>query len=152
VSPHQHPFVGKGETVKRRTVLAIVVAAVLLGLAAAVVAATLPQPTGAVELSATEFDFGAVSHSAPVSQVFQVRNAGLGNLRIAGVSTSCGCTTARVARDELTPGASTELTVTFDPLAHDGTLGEFLRVVYIRTNDPQMPEATLTIRGNVVAP
>jgi hypothetical protein len=40
----------------------------------------------------------------------------------------------------------------FDPLAHDGTLGEFLRVVYIRTNDPQMPEATQTIRVSAEQP
>ena len=124
--------------------------AVLLGLAA--VAAALPQAQGHIELNATEFDFGTVPNTGPVSHTFQVRNAGQGALRIDGVSTSCGCTTARVAFTELAPGESTDLTVTCDPLAHDGALGEFLHIIYVRSDDAETPEATLTIRVRVVVP
>jgi len=138
--------------VNSRTIAIVVVAAVLLGLAAVAGYAALPQAPGAVELSATEFDFGTVPNTGPVSHTFQVRNAGQGTLRIDGASTSCGCTTAEIARGELAPGESTGLTVSYDPLAHDSALGEFLRIVYVRSDDPEMPEATLTIRVRVVAP
>lgn len=130
----------------------VVIAIILFGLAAVAGYAALPQAPGRIKLSASEFDFGTVPNTGPVSQAFEVRNAGQGLLRIDGVSTSCGCTTAEIARDELAPGESTELTVTYDPLAHDGALGEFLRLVYVRSDDPQTPEATLTIRVRVVAP
>jgi cytochrome c-type biogenesis protein CcmH/NrfF len=73
-------------------------------------------------------------------------------LEIAGVSTSCGCTTAEIESRHLSPGEMTDLTVIYDPQVHDGETGSFLRVVYIRSNDPATPEATLTIRVMVVDP
>ncbi|HUW09124.1 MAG TPA: DUF1573 domain-containing protein [Anaerolineae bacterium] len=110
--------------------------------------ATVP---GRVELSTADFDFGTIPNTEPVSRVFQVRNAGEGNLEISGLSTSCGCTSAEIANRSLRPGEATDLTVTYDPGAHDGATGEFMRVVYVRTNDPDTPEARLTIHVTVAA-
>lgn len=135
-----------------RGVAVIVVAVILLIVAVAVGYAALPQAAGRIELSATEFDLGTVPNTGPVSHTFQVRNAGRGPLRIDGVSTSCGCTTAEIASTELSPGESTRLVVTFDPLAHDGAVGEFLRFVYVRSDDPDTPEAGLAIHVRVVEP
>jgi hypothetical protein len=110
------------------------------------------ESPGQIELSATEFDFGTVPNDKPVSHVFQVRNAGRGALEIKGVSTSCGCTTAEIDERRLAPGARANLTVTYDPQAHDGATGEFLRIVYLRSDDPETMEATLTLRVKVVYP
>jgi hypothetical protein len=110
------------------------------------------QSPGKIELSATEFDFGTIPNTEPVSQVFQVHNTGGGKLEITGVSTSCGCTTAEIDRRSLSPGEVTDLAVTYDPQAHDGATGEFMRVVYVRSNDPETPEASLVIRVTVVEP
>jgi hypothetical protein len=110
------------------------------------------ESPGQIELSATEFDFGAVPNDKPVSQVFQVRNAGRGPLEILGLSTSCGCTTAEIDDHRLAPGATTNLTVTYDPQAHDGATDEFMRIVYVRSDDPATAEATLTLRVKVVDP
>ena len=68
------------------------------------------------------------------------------------MSTSCGCTTAKIDGRQLAPGEATDLTVTYDPLAHDGATGEFMRIVYVRSSDPNMPEANLMIRVTVVEP
>jgi len=136
----------------KRTIAVLVVAVIVLSLAAAAGYAALPETPGRIELSAAEFDFGTVPNTGPVSQTFQVRNAGEGTLHIDGVNTSCGCTSAEIARRELAPGESTQLTVTYDPLAHDGALGEFMRIVYVRSDDPDTPEATLTVRVKVVEP
>ena len=57
---------------------------------------------------------------------------------------------AEMADQQLDPGAASELTVTYDPQAHAGATGEFMRIVYVRSNDPDTPEATLTIRVTVV--
>jgi hypothetical protein len=107
---------------------------------------------GMIALNVTEYDLGAVVNTRPVSQVFAVRNVGAGVLEITGVSTSCGCTTADVASSRLAPGESTPLTVTYDPQVHQGETGEFVRVVYVRSNDPDTAEASLVIRVSVVEP
>ena len=122
-----------------------------LGLLVLTLAAGCADQPGQVELSATEFDFGTIPNDEPVSQVFEVRNVGRGKLEITGVSTSCGCTSAEVSKRQLGPGESAALAVTSDPLAHEGATGRFMRVVYVRSNDADVPEATLTIRVTVAA-
>jgi hypothetical protein len=138
---------------QKRIIIAIVLSIVVALVAAVTVGyAARPQARGQIELSATEFDFGTIPNTGPVSQVFQVSNAGDGPLEISGVSTSCGCTTAEIRHQQLAAGESTDLTVTYDPLAHDGATGEFMRLVFIRSDDPDTPEANLTIRVTVVEP
>ena len=107
---------------------------------------------GQIELNTTEHDFGTIANTKLVSQAFEVRNVGRGKLEIAGVSTSCGCTTAEVDQRQLSAGETARLTVTYDPQAHGGATGQFMRIVYIRTDDPDVPEATLTIRVKVTEP
>jgi hypothetical protein len=80
-----------------------------------------------------------------VRQVFQVRNIGEGELMIESVSTSCGCTTAEISSNSLAPGVTADLQVTYDPLAHAGATGEFMRQVFVRSNDPDTPEVVLTL-------
>jgi hypothetical protein len=129
----------------------VMIGLVLLGLLLLALGAGCTDQPGQVELSATEYDFGTIPNDKQVSQVFEVRNVGRGKLEIVGVSTSCGCTTAKVGKSQLARGEATELQVTYDPLAHEGATGRFMRIVYIRSNDPDLPEATLTIRVTVVA-
>ena len=130
------------------------VLATLLGLASTVIVgcASASRAPAKIELSAAEFDFGTIPNTGPVSQVFQVRNVGGSELDIVGVSTSCGCTTAEVDNRTLARGEVTNLKITYDPQVHGGETGEFLRVVYVRSNDPGAPEASLTIRVRVVEP
>ncbi len=104
---------------------------------------------GEIELSTETFDFGTVPNTDPVSETFQVRNVGQGSLEILGVSASCACTTAGVDSRRILPGEATDLTVTYDPQVHDGATGEFMRVVYVRSDDPGTQEAELTVRVNV---
>ena len=131
---------------KRRT---ITIGWVSLGLLLLALVAGCTQQPGQVELSASEYDFGTIPNDKPVSQTFEVRNVGRGKLEILGVSTSCGCTSAEVSQRQLGPGEAAELTVTYDPLAHDGATGQFMRIVYVRSDDPDVPEATLTVRVTV---
>ncbi|MBC7227637.1 MAG: DUF1573 domain-containing protein [Thermoflexales bacterium] len=107
---------------------------------------------GRIELSATEADLGTIPNTEPVSRTFEIRNVGQGPLEIAGVSTSCGCTTAEVSSRYLPPGGRARLTVTFDPRTHGGETGAFLRQVYVRSSDPDRPEVAITLRVTVVAP
>jgi hypothetical protein len=137
---------------QKRSVWIVVVLIGLLIPAVAVGYASLPASPGQIKLSAAEFDFGRIPNTAPVSQVFQVHNVGRGLLEIDGVSTSCGCTSAEIGSRRLAPGETTDLRVTYDPLAHGGATGQFMRLVYVRSNDPDTPEASLTIWATVVEP
>jgi hypothetical protein len=137
---------------RKKLAISLLAGLLILALAAAVGYAALPQAPGHIELSATQFDFGTVPNTGPVSHTFQVTNTGEGRLEITGVATSCGCTSAAVADDHLAPSASTNLTVTYDPLVHDGATGEYMRIVYVRSDDPDTPEASLTIHVTVVEP
>ena len=133
-------------------------AGVLLALASLLIASSVAasgctsvaESPGQIELSAAEFKFGTIPNTAPVSHVLQVRNVGGRELKIMAVSTSCACTTAEVDSHHLAPGADTDLTVTYDPQVHGGAAGEFMRLVYVRSNDPDTPEASLTIRVTVI--
>jgi hypothetical protein len=93
-----------------------------------------------------------VSNQAVASRTYEVRNVGQGPLEITGVSTSCGCTAAEISDRQLAPGGTAVLKVTYDPLVHEGATGDFMRMVYIRSDDPDTPEAALTIWIRVVEP
>ncbi len=99
---------------------------------------------------ATDADFGTVPNTDPVTMVFEVRNSGEGTLNIARLSTSCSCTTATLSKDSFDPGAVANLTITFDPGAHNGATGQFMRQVFIESNDPETPKAVFTFRITVV--
>ena len=139
---------------QRRVPISVALISLLIGALAVVAFAsrTATNSPGQIELSATEFDFGIIPNTEAVSEVFQVRNVGQGWLEITGLSTSCGCTAAEVDGRRLGPGEVTALTVTYDPQVHNGETGDFMRRVYVRSNDPTTPEASLTIRVTVAEP
>jgi hypothetical protein len=108
-----------------------------------------PSEPPRIAVTPAEFDFGEIGPKLAVSHVFTVTNTGGAPLDISGVSTSCGCTTAAIETTQLQPGESTALTVIFDPQAHNGATGRFLRLVYLRSNDPQTPEAQMKLQVTV---
>ena len=121
-----------------------------LALCLSLVVVSCAPAAGQIELSQTESNWGTVSNGTSVSRTFEVHNAGAGPLAITAISTSCGCTTAEIGDRRLGPGETAVLQVTYDPLVHDGATGEFLRMVYVRSDDPDTPEAALSIRLRVV--
>jgi hypothetical protein len=122
----------------------------LIGLLAVVLAACGGSPTLAV-LPAT-YDFGEIAADAPVTTTLQVSNMGQGKLTIDSITTSCGCTTAKVDETELAPGSVTNLTITFDPQAHPGLYGPLLRMVYLQSNDPAQPEVEVPVSVEILDP
>jgi len=94
------------------------------------------------------YDFGAVSVKAETT--FLMRNTGDAPLEILGLSTSCGCTAAWADQQVIMPGAQTTLHVSFDPTVHEDIQGQVFRQVYVRSNDPDQPEATIDLRATIV--
>ncbi len=96
-------------------------------------------------------DFGEVDPFAgPVSTDILITNNSDQTVTINRLSTSCGCTTATMDTADFTPGESRKMKITFDPAVHQDQRGEITRMVYLQNSDPQNPEMTIELIGNVV--
>jgi hypothetical protein len=103
----------------------------------------------AIEITPPSHDFGTIPKEE-VSHTFIVKNSGTDILEIEKISTSCACTTAKIELEELDPGQSTNMVVTFDPNAMESIEENVFRIVYIRSNDPNNPEKEVEIRAKVL--
>lgn len=92
------------------------------------------------------YEFGTILWKNPVKAVFKVTNNGDKPLVISNVTTSCGCTVANWTKEPIAPGASGEVSSTFDAKA----LGHFLKTVGVYCNASNKP-IYLTLRGEVTA-
>jgi hypothetical protein len=131
----------------RRRAALLILTALIIG-AAGLWAVRTATARPSVVLETTTVDFGPVA--APATKTVVVRNVGRAPLRVLGISASCGCTTATIERTVMEPGSTARLTITFDPVAHGPTPGPARHTVYLRTNDPRVPEAEVGVRAVVV--
>ncbi len=92
------------------------------------------------------YEFGTILWKNPVKAVFKVTNDGDKPLVISNVTTSCGCTVADWTKEPIAPGASGEISSTFDAKA----LGRFMKTVGVYCNASHKP-IYLTLRGEVTA-
>ena len=93
-------------------------------------------------------DFGTITSGDVVSHTFVLTNNGGDVLKIENVRASCGCTAAKPEKNELEPGESTNLVVTFNS---KGRKGPQKKTVRVTTNDPVNKEMVLTITATVAA-
>ena len=75
-------------------------------------------------------------------------------LEIPKVSTSCACTKAPISQSRLKKGGHARLHVTLNPTLMDAQEmeSEALRIVYIKSNDPERPEVQIELRAFVAKP
>ena len=108
----------------------------------------------AITITPSRYDLGTVIYGEVAEHTFVVKNSGDEPLEILRLSTSCGCTKAAMAKEDkvIAPGQSANLLVTFDPAVHkdDSDLGDLIRIIYVRTNDPENSEVEVEITAKVV--
>ena len=93
------------------------------------------------------FDFGKAFQKESIPHVFYFKNAGGGILKVKKVRSSCGCTAALASKDELRPGETGELKITFKT----GSMkGHKSKTVFLHTNDPVRPVTEFKIVGVVI--
>ncbi len=93
------------------------------------------------------YDFGERDSSEVVSHVFTIKNEGDLTLEIARVRPSCGCTVARISRQEVPPGETTEITTEFSLKGRSGRQHKNIRV---ENNDPANQNFMLYLEGNII--
>lgn len=91
-------------------------------------------------------DFGKISQGASVSKEFVITNTGKEELNIRMTRASCGCTASKPEKNDLKPGESSTIKVTFNPEGKDGDQSEFILVF---SNDPSNPKQKITIKSSV---
>lgn len=101
-----------------------------------------------IQVMPPSYNFGDIPQ-APINHTFIVKNTGTAPLEIRRVSTSCGCTSAKISNERLLPNEETDFLVTFAPNL-DGMVGETLIIAYIKSNDPEKPEVEVELRANVI--
>lgn len=117
-----------------------------MGLVFVVLTSTSPsQPKIMVDKS--KIDFGVIYNGATKKARVVVKNIGRDSLRILGVTTSCGCTTARQPKAVLKTGESDVVEVEFNST---GFRGKIEKHVNIQTNDPASPTTYVTLVGDVI--
>ncbi len=94
------------------------------------------------------YDFGAVGSGDKVMHNYAFTNAGQEILIIKEVRPSCGCIAALVSSNEIAPGGTGVVKVTFHTEKYTGRQ---TRTVSVYSNDPGQPEVDLTIQGNIEA-
>lgn len=123
--------------------------AAILGVAAIVLAVwAWSLPRIAVEPASRDLGEKPQQH---IELTYTVRNEGRSPLRIEEITTTCGCTKAKVDQETVAPGQSTLLHVTMDP-QQDNLYGNLLRVITIRSNDPMAPQSQVDFRVQIPKP
>lgn len=98
----------------------------------------------------TTKDWGKVSpKDSPLKTVLELKNIGKDVLLISKVKPSCGCTTAPLKKNELQPGESTKVDVTFNVGSNNGPVQ---KTINIETNDPNSSHISYLLKAEVIRP
>lgn len=94
-----------------------------------------------------EWDFGKVKQGEILKHDFLFRNKTPNILKITGINTSCGCTASQAKKNDLKPGESTMINVTFNSKGYSGEIKQF---IYVNTDNINLPIVKFTIKAQVV--
>lgn len=123
--------------------------ALALGIPAASGAGGVRVSGPLVRVDPAVVDLGPLAQGELARIEATIHNDGTEPLRIHKIDSNCGCTVAQVPDSTLAPGESTVLRAT---LATRSFSGKVIKQVYVYTNDPASPQATLELRAFVRAP
>lgn len=95
------------------------------------------------------WDFGRTKQGKTLTHVFKFTNTGTDILKIARVTSSCGCTAALVSKESLSPGEDGEIKVTFNTVGYEG---EVTKYIFIETNDTADPRKQISVSASIDVP
>ncbi len=103
-----------------------------------------------ITIDRTLHDFGVIPQFGGTTETtFTVTNTGTETLEIGTLTTSCSCTSATISDTSIEPNGNATLTVVFDPDFHEEPFDVFKRTVFIPTNDPNNPEAEVSVQVDI---
>lgn len=99
-----------------------------------------------LELSTEEWDFGNKWHGEPCSTEITITNAGDAPLKILKIKSSCGCTALKPKRNELSPGESDAMVLSYNTKKNKEQVSQ---TITLETNDPERPRVAIRVKGVV---
>ncbi len=105
-------------------------------------------PAPSVVVDEPIHDFGNMEIGQTLKHEFTIRNEGEGVLKLVKDRSTCKCTMADFEEREVAPGESTSITLEWIGKVEDPA---FSQAAYIKTNDPENEEISLTVTGRVDA-
>lgn len=100
-----------------------------------------------INFNETEINFGEVESGKNVDVTFEFENSGDDVLVIKDISTSCGCTVAKMKKMEYEPGEKGKIPVQFRTRGRQGNVSQ---TVTLSTNDPDNGYIRLVIKGKIM--
>lgn len=100
-----------------------------------------------VDIAETDYRFGRMAAGASGEHTFVIRNTGVAPLELRKGPSTCKCTVGKIGQEQVPPGETVEVKMKWEP---PSASMEFLQSATIWTNDPQRPQLSLTISGEVV--
>jgi hypothetical protein len=97
-------------------------------------------------LEKTEWDFGQKWAGEPCKGEIGISSVGTAPLKILKIETSCGCTGALPNRNEIPPGESDKIVLTYNT-NKDKT--DVSQSITLQTNDPEQPRVQIKVVGHV---
>lgn len=126
---------------KRLGIVMLVVFGIVLGMTAA------DKSKAKIKFEETVYDFGNIKEDGgPVTHEFKFVNEGSEPLTITNARAECGCTRPEYPKEEIAPGGTGVIKVTYNPL---GRPGGFTKVVTVRSSG-NPGKVNLKIRGSVI--
>lgn len=107
--------------------------------------ASVAQPK--ISVDKTKIDLGVTYNGATKKARTVIKNTGKETLQILGVTTSCGCTTAKQPKEYLKPGESDAVEVEFNSTGFRGKIEKHLEIM---SNDPSNPRVSITLVTDVI--
>jgi hypothetical protein len=95
----------------------------------------------------TKINMGVIYNGETKKTRIVIKNIGSDSLKIVGVTTSCGCTTAKRPKDYLRRGEQDVVEIEFNST---GFRGKIEKHVSIMTNDPVAYTTEVTLIGDVI--
>jgi hypothetical protein len=102
----------------------------------------------AIQLNKTVFDLGTIYQGEVRTVPLVVKNNGTQPLRILGVETSCGCTSAKRSEEPILPGTVDTIIVSFNSLGFSGSI---TKIVTVASDDPAVPMMEARLTGSVTS-
>ena len=100
-----------------------------------------------IELETTAFDMGEIEYEGLAHAQMEVYNRGKGDLQISKITTTCGCTTAKMPQNVIKPGESSLLEITVDPTLIAGY--STTKTLSIASNDPANPIVNVDVTTHI---
>lgn len=105
--------------------------------------------SGGLTVDRATIDAGQTLARKPLEQTFQLKNTSSQTIRITEVAAACGCVRRHLSRNELPPGASTELLVAINLHTQPAGPNSWSFTVRARTDQGPLPDLTLQVKADV---